>query len=173
MRKFLTHLMATGLLTVGVSAIAAPPAPADMGHDHGDGHSAPADMTTEDMTTEADHGHHDHGMVEIPAGQVVPEVVIDVFADSVAGWNVAVAIANWSFAPEQVNINNLTTEGHAHLYLNGEKLTRLYSEWYYIPELPPGEHVLTVGLNTNTHEALMHDGMPIEASIQVIVPEAE
>ncbi|MGD1943277.1 MAG: hypothetical protein ACFB0G_18435 [Leptolyngbyaceae cyanobacterium] len=168
MRKFLTHLMATGLLTVSVSAIATAPSPADRGHDHGDGHSAPADMTTE-----ADHDRHHHGMVEIPAGQAVPEGVIDLFAVPVAGWNLEVAIANWSFAPEQVNVNNLTTEGHAHLYLNGEKLTRLYSEWYYIPELPPGEHVLTVGLNTNTHEALMHDGELIEASVKVIVPEAE
>lgn len=66
----------------------------------------------------------------------------------------------------------MTTEGHAHIYLNGEKLTRVYSEWYYIPSLPPGEHTLTVGLNANGHEALMCNGEPIEASVQVTVPEA-
>jgi hypothetical protein len=88
----------------------------------------------------------------------------------VAGWNLQVQTANWEFAPAAVNTTSNLTEGHGHLYINGEKVTRIYSEWYHLPSLPPGEHVLTVGLNANGHEMLMHDGAPIEASVTVNVP---
>jgi len=165
MYRFITHLTATALLTVGGSAIVTP-ANADMGHGAGD-HSA------DTMQPGSDHGdHHSHGMMAIPAGQPVPNLIVDVFPDPVSGWNVRVQTENWTFAPERVNETSVTTEGHAHLYLNGEKLTRIYSEWYHIPSLPPGEHTLTVGLNANGHEALMYNGEPIEASVPVTVPEA-
>ncbi|MEM6837040.1 MAG: hypothetical protein AAF609_09300, partial [Cyanobacteria bacterium P01_C01_bin.120] len=134
-----------------------------------------------EMPHEGDHdGHSDHdsheghsghhGALMIPEGQPVPEVVIEVSADPVSGWNLQVQTANWSFAPAAVNTASNTSEGHAHLYINGEKVTRIYGEWYHIPSLPPGEHVLTVGLNANGHEALMHEGEPIESSVEVSVP---
>lgn len=161
--KFIAKMLATVLLTAGLGAIALP-LQADMDHDHGS-HQTPDAMPHGDG-----HGGHDHGMMEISEGQPVPVVVIDVFPDPVAGWNLQVQTENWEFAPERVNASSVPNEGHAHLYLNGEKLTRIYSEWYHIPSLPPGEQVLTVSLNANGHEALMHNGEPIEASVKVIVP---
>jgi len=182
--KFLTTLTATALLTLGGSAIAPAPLRADMGHDHSSETTTPAaESPHEEHTAPAadrphsgehgDHNGHSHGMMAIPTGQPVPQVTVDLFPDPVAGWNLQVQTANWTFAPASVNATSTPTEGHAHLYLNGEKLTRIYSEWHYIPSLPPGEHVLTVGLNANGHEMLMHDGEPIEASVKVIVPEPE
>jgi hypothetical protein len=96
---------------------------------------------------------------------------LTVSPDPVGGWNLQIQTQHWAFAPERVNQSSLTTEGHAHLYLNGEKLTRLYSNWYYLPSLPPGEHTLTVGLNANGHEALMHQGTPIQDSVTITVTE--
>ncbi|MDY6941147.1 MAG: hypothetical protein SWY16_26255 [Cyanobacteriota bacterium] len=122
------------------------------GHGH-DGHS---------------EGHHDgmhhHGTMEIPDGQPVPEIGLVVSEDSVRGWNVEVQLKNFTLTPENVNQANRPGEGHAHLYINGEKMTRLYSNWYYLSELPPGEHTITVSLNSNQHDALTHNGQPIEAS---------
>jgi hypothetical protein len=43
-------------------------------------------------------------------------------------------------------------------------VTRLYGNWYYLSELPPGRNELKVTLNTNKHEALMHEGQAIEAT---------
>ena len=167
MHRFIANLTTTTLLTAGLGVTVVASVQADTGHHHGQEHSP-----TEEMQHEGGHGgHHGHGMLEISDGQPVPLLVVDVFPDRVSGWNLQVQIENWEFAPERVNENSVATEGHAHLYLNGEKLTRLYSEWYYIPSLPPGEHVLTVGLNANRHEALMHNGEPIEASVKVTVPE--
>jgi hypothetical protein len=88
------------------------------------------------------------------------------------GWNLHIEAENWAFAPERVNETSLPTEGHAHLYVNGEKLTRLYGPWYYLEGLPPGDHTLTVGLNANGHEALTVQGEPIEASVFITVPAA-
>jgi hypothetical protein len=178
MSKFIATLTATTLVTLGLAAIAPAPLRADMGHDHG--HDAPGQPEEGDQAAPAtdlphsgghgDQGGHRHGMLMIPAGQPVPEITVNLYPDPVAGWNLQVQTANWEFAPAAVNTTSNLTEGHGHLYINGEKVTRIYSEWYHLPSLPPGEHVLTVGLNANGHEMLMHDGAPIEASVTVIVP---
>lgn len=161
MYRFIANLTEIALLTAGFSAVRTP-ANADMGQ-HPDSHAS-------DNMPHGD-AHDSHGMLVIPEGQPVPIAFLDVVPDPVSGWNVRVQTENWAFAPEQINSTSLTTEGHAHLYLDGKKLTRLYSEWFYISSLPSGEHTLTVGLNTNKHEVLMHNGEPIETSVQVTVPE--
>jgi hypothetical protein len=165
MQKAIANATTTAFLILGLGAIVGP-AIADMGHDHGSDHSPEA---VPHNNHSGDHGHH--GLLEISEGQPIPQVVVDVYPDPIAGWNLHVMTENWEFAPEQVNASSIPTEGHAHLYVNGEKITRIYSEWFYLPSLPPGEHVLTVGLNANGHESLMYNGEAIEASVKVIVPE--
>lgn len=117
-----------------------------------------------------DHGGMDHGSLEIPEGQPAPQVTLTVEPDAMAGWNLQLEMANFEFAPERVNQESVTTEGHAHLFINGEKLTRLYGSWYYLASLPPGEHELRVELNGNGHETLTVAGQPIEATVKVMVP---
>ena len=165
MHQFFKRFTATTLLTTGLGITTLFPALADMGHGE---HSSPPPTDMPHGEGGGDHGHH--AALEIPADQPIPAVSLEIYPDPVAGWNLEVQTENWTFAPEQVNQTSTTTEGHAHLYLNGEKVTRLYSHWYYLPSLPPGEHTLTVGLNANGHETLMHDGQPIEASITMMVP---
>ena len=43
----------------------------------------------------------------------------------------------FEWAPEHVNRDHVRGEGHAHLYVDGEKLTRLYGAWYYLKSLTP------------------------------------
>lgn len=155
------------LLTIGFGTVATVNALADMSHGEHH-HATPHSETHGGSHSSSGHGHH--GALMIPVNQPVPQVTLVVTPDAVTGWNVQVQTANWKFAPEQVNQSSVTTEGHAHLYLNGEKLTRLYSEWYYLPSLPTGEHSLSVSLNANGHEALMYNGQPVEDSVIVTVP---
>jgi hypothetical protein len=115
-------------------------------------------------------GEHTHKAVSIPAGQPIPTVKLAISPDAMRGWNVEVKITNFAFAPERVNTKGLTTEGHAHLYLNGKKLTRLYSSWYYLERLPRGQNKLTVTLNTNAHEDLTVGGKVIQDTATVQVP---
>lgn len=115
------------------------------------------------------HGHH-HKTLAIPAGQPVPTVKLVVHPDTVQGWNLELQVTNFRFAPEQINRKSLTTEGHAHLYIDGKKVTRLYGSWYHLTTLEPGQRKITVTLNANGHEELTVDGQPIAASAIVQVP---
>lgn len=171
------RLMATAALTatLGFGLVYTFHNQASSGH-HGD--HAPAAVPESPTHGTTDHGHSDHnhgdhghhGTLAIPADQPLPTVTLVAHPDSVSGWNLEIQTEHWGFAPERVNQSSLTTEGHAHLYVNGEKVTRLYSTWTYLPSLPSGEHTLTVSLNANGHEELTHDGAPIESRVVVAVP---
>ncbi len=47
-------------------------------------------------------------------------------------------------------------KGHAHLYLNGKKVTRLYATSHFMDKLPKGNLEIRVTLNTNMHEDLSY-----------------
>lgn len=119
---------------------------------------------------EMQHGDHQHGKLEIPAGQPVPSVRLVVHPDAVKGVNLEMVVTNFTFAPDRVNQKSLTTEGHVHLFVNGRKVTRLYGPWYYLGELPPGRHTVTVVLSANGHEDISHNGQPISATQVVNIP---
>lgn len=113
---------------------------------------------------------HDHTLLEIPAGQPVPTVQLKLVPDAMKGWNLEVITTNFRFAPEHINTKNLPGEGHAHLYVNGKKVTRLYGAWYYLASLPAGKNTITVSLNSNKHEQLAYQGKPIQTTTLLTVP---
>ncbi len=115
------------------------------------------------------HGGH-HSTLEVPAGQPVPTVTLVVYPDPVQGWNLEVQTTNFSFAPEQVNQANSPGEGHGHLYINGEKISRVYGPWIHLPQLASGRNEITVALNANDHAALTFNSQKIESTVVVDVP---
>lgn len=96
-------------------------------------------------------GGHAHKTLEISAGQPVPSVSLIVHPDAIGGWNLEVKVSNFKFAPQKINQESKATEDHAHLYINGKTLTRLYGSWYYLSSLEPGSNKITVTLNSNGH----------------------
>ncbi|MFC6689460.1 hypothetical protein [Jhaorihella thermophila] len=126
------------------------------GHDHGDhDHAAAAGH---------DHATHDHSRVtDLPAGPDAPSVGLTATPDPVSGWNLKVTVENFRFAPEHASAPAQPGEGHAHLYVNGEKVARLYGPWFHLSGAQPGDKV-TVTLNGNDHSGLSVDGVPVEAS---------
>ncbi|MFK7834698.1 MAG: hypothetical protein AB8B60_00630 [Sulfitobacter sp.] len=130
------------------------------GHDHGD----PAHHT---VGTMQDHGGMDHAMmhdtpIDVPA-EDAPQVSIMVMPDPMAGYNLHVRTQNFAFSPQNASLENVTGEGHAHVYINGEKLGRLYGEWMHLDGLPKGDVVIEVTLNTNDHRPLAVNGTPVSA----------
>jgi hypothetical protein len=113
---------------------------------------------------------HTATMIAIPKGQAVPTIKLVVTPDAMKGWNMHIQTENFTFAPERAGQSSKTTEGHAHFFLNGKKLARLYGPWAHIPSLPKGKNELKVSLNTNMHEDLTHEGKVIEATTIVEVP---
>ncbi len=132
------------------------------GHDHSD------------PSAHAGHGSdaagHDHDTaIALPDGPNAPSVKIAVFEDPMAGWNLQVMTENFRFAPENASLAHVPGEGHAHVYLNGLKITRLYGGWHHIPALPKGDTKVTVSLNSNDHSALTIGDKFLSASTIVTV----
>lgn len=107
-----------------------------------------------------------HELREVPAEEA-PSVELEVTEDPWGtGWTVEVVTGDFEFAPERLG-ELRPQEGHARLYLDGEKIDRIYSPWYALPasEVPAGEHELSVTLNANDDHAVWAvDGEPVEAS---------
>ncbi len=111
---------------------------------------------------------HDHSaMVNTPAGDDAPMVEISVTPDAMSGWNLQVETQNFRFAPEHASGADQPGEGHAHVYVNDEKIARLYGAWMHIPALPEGGAEVKVSLNSNSHGMIAVDGVPVEATLWV------
>jgi len=92
-----------------------------------------------------------------------------VHEDSKSGYNLQVLTTNYKFAPEHASTQHSNGEGHAHLYIDGEKVTRLYGEWFYVKALEPGQHSFRVELSANDHRAYAHEEELIDDMEMVIV----
>jgi len=93
-----------------------------------------------------------------------PGVAIMLHAGPMAGHNLHVMTENFAFAPENASLENTAGEGHAHVYVNGAKLGRLYGAWMHLDALPKGEVKITVTLNSNDHRPLSVAGEPAAAT---------
>ena len=65
--------------------------------------------------------------------------------------------------------SGLSRRRAAHLYINGEKVARLYGPWYHIAYLEPGKNEILVTLNANNHGEYLHDGEVIADTVTVYV----
>lgn len=114
---------------------------------------------------------HEHAgePLSLPAGEAAPSLALRVAEDPVAGWNLEVATTHFRFAPEAAGAPPRPGEGHAHLYVNGRKVARLYGPWFHLASLPKGEARLRVTLNANDHRPLAVGNRPLsaEAILQV------
>jgi plastocyanin len=108
-----------------------------------------------------------HKLREVPVNQA-PTVELELAEDPVAGWNVHVVTEDFEFTPERLD-GVAPQEGHAHLFLDGEKIARLYGPWYHLSDsvVPSGEHELSVSLNANDHTIWAVNGEPIGDSTTV------
>lgn len=123
-----------------------------------------ANHSHDGMTNNDSHDHM-HSSFEIPEGSPVPKVNnFTVKKDAKSGWNISFETINFSFAPEKASSENIVGEGHAHLYIDEEKITRLYSNNYYLGDLEEGEHTIKITLNTNDHKDYTYNGEVISAS---------
>ncbi len=109
------------------------------------------------------------GQVVVPDTAMVPEVNMQVTEDKLSGWNIQLQTENFAFTPQKFGEPHQLGEGHAHLYLDGEKLARIYGPWYHIGELMPGTHELVVTLNANNHDTYYYRGNAIADTTTITV----
>ena len=112
-----------------------------------------------------------HGpMSQDPIESEVP-VSVDIGATEGPGGGVNVVIdtENWRWAPDEVDQGHVPGSGHAHIYVDGEKIDRVYGPGYHLTGLSPGRHEVRVTLNSNSHNQLLVDGELAEDTVTVTV----
>lgn len=106
-----------------------------------------------------------HGSVEIPADEKVPVLQGELRQDDMGSWMLKLDIVNFQFTPEKLGQPSSSLhEGHAHLYINGEKIGRIYSPYTDLGQLEKGTHLIRAALYTNDHQALLSGGKEIAFS---------
>ena len=119
----------------------------------------------------ADHGGgHDHAAlasIVLPVGDTTPTLSAQLVKDPTSGWNLQIETTNFRFAPENASTAHVTGEGHAHVYVNGAKIARIYADWYHIDHLPTGDVMVEVALNSNDHRELVVGAKPLRVGVKV------
>lgn len=127
------------------------------GHDHGaHNHSDAAGAT---------HESHDQMQVIAPSDDA-PRLTADLTPDPVSGWNLHLKAANFRFAPENAGLADVEGEGHAHVYVDGVKIARIYGPWMHLT-LPEKAREVRVALYSNSHRALAVGETPVAVSLPV------
>lgn len=116
----------------------------------------------------ADAMHSDTATV---VSETPVSVSITAEPDAHGGVDVRIATEGFQFAPDSVDQAHTPGAGHAHIYVDGVKLGRVFEPDYRIDPLPPGQHEIRVSLNTNDHSGLVYDGAKVESTVTVTVPD--
>ncbi len=106
---------------------------------------------------------HDHLEVLDLAESNAPTLAVQITKDPDQGWNLHLMTTGFTFSPANVGRAHEPGAGHAHVYVNGRKVARLYGSWMHIATLPEGVVEILVTLNANDHRLLSVGGMPVEA----------
>ena len=96
---------------------------------------------------------HDYAPVQLPADIPVPQLTLELHPDAMSGINLHLALRNYVLGPpEQPAVPGLLN-GHAHLYINGVKIQRLYGPDVHLPAelFKPGVNLVLVSLNAHSH----------------------
>lgn len=120
------------------------------------------DICTSQGAVVAVHSHD--AVVSVPPGPGAPTLDVSLARDASAGWNLHVETAGFRFAPERASGPHVPGEGHAHVYVDGEKVARLYAPWMHFDALPEGARV-KVTLTTNDHRQIAVGDTPLSAEV--------
>lgn len=120
------------------------------------------------------HAGHDHGHAHEPLKAKHPmSVTAELKRDTVSGWNLQVKPRGFEFTPARAGKSARQGKGHAHLYLDGDKIGRLYGEWIHLADFAPGQHQLTVELNADNHQAWVRGTKPVATTVHFTQPSPE
>ncbi|MCY3833628.1 MAG: hypothetical protein OXG85_11470 [Chloroflexi bacterium] len=110
--------------------------------------------------------HDPSRIINLDAAEA-PTVDLQVFALADGGYNLQLQTNNFIFTPQNIDMAPVRGEGHAHLYVDGVKLARLYGEWHHLSTLPPDAEALAVTLYANNHQAFAVNGEIISDSVRL------
>ena len=109
--------------------------------------------------------------------ETAPKATLDIQKDPTGGFNVHVVTSNFVWRPEMASMQHVPGEGHAHVYLDGRKIMRIYNEWFHLNTYQfstrAGEQLLSIEFVGNDHAPYTIQGLPVGAEQIVDVPSDE
>ena len=111
------------------------------------------------------------------AQEFAPQVNLEIKKDPTGGFNVHVVTNNFVWRPDMASMKHVPREGHAHVYLDGRKIMRIYNEWFHLNTFQfathSGEQLLSIEFVGNDHAPYTIKGLPVGAEQIVDVPSDE
>jgi len=93
---------------------------------------------------------------EISENTAIPQLSLSLFKDTSNGYNLYLSLVNYQIQPPELSqikgVLNAPLEGHAHLYINGIKIGRLYGVYYHLPEKMFNAGVNNIKVTLNSHD---------------------
>ena len=96
-------------------------------------------------------------------------VSISLEPDALTGANLTLVTEGFTFVAESVNKPHIPGEGHAHVYVNGVKVGRLYGPTMHLGKMKAGMNEVRVTLNANSHQEYTWNGQAVAATATVHV----
>tara|TARA_B100001113_G_C20684602_1_gene437906 strand:- start:93 stop:527 length:435 start_codon:yes stop_codon:yes gene_type:complete len=115
------------------------------------------------------YSHHPGHKIE--ANVPYPSIDMEIYKDSIDGYNLFIDLKNFTLDPSQVGRVVKANTGHLNLFVNEIKIGRIYSNWFHIPQrfFNLEENNIKVTLNSNLHEAFTIEDEPIFEELIVII----
>jgi hypothetical protein len=110
---------------------------------------------------------HPHDTKYEVQSDTAPKVELVVSEDAKSGYNVKIIAKDFVFTPENANEKNVIGQGHAHLYVDGVKVARVYGNYFHYPEDFEGSKEFRVTLNANDHSEYAINGDTIDSTVIV------
>jgi len=67
--------------------------------------------------------------------------------------SLSLKVANFTFSLDHMGKENKHGEGHVHLYVDGQKVAKIFDNNFLYDKLTPGKHEVTVELAHNDHSS--------------------
>lgn len=125
---------------------------------------------------------HSHMPINVPAKTPIPALSLQLNKDAMSGYNLILTLQHYHLIPPPPNVLSMADlmkvavsdssgfiEGHAHLYVNGRKIQRVYGENVHIPQehFKKGINTVSVTLNNHGHMYWVANKKKILATIYV------
>jgi len=112
---------------------------------------------------------HQHAPKDLPQGVLTPQLNISLSEDTMSGVNLHLQTQNFQLeSPNKAGTHpNNIVEGHAHLYVNGKKIQRVYGSDIHIPGkyINKGMNQISVTLNGHDHSQWQVAGKSIISTV--------
>ena len=109
--------------------------------------------------------------------EAAPKATLEIQKDPTGGFNVHVVTTNFLWRPEMASMQYKPGEGHAHVYLDGRKIMRIYNEWFHLNTYQfstrSGDQLLRIEFVGNDHAPYTIQGIPVGSEQIISVPSDE